>query len=241
MRKNPFSQKTFRAIPFFLLILPPLLSPRILEAAPAFARAADVGWLSQMESQGRLFYDEAGNQKDCLQFLQEHCMNTIRLRVWVNPTGGWCGKADVIAQAVRAKNMGFRILIDFHYSDSWADPGKQNKPAAWTGYNFTQLTQAVSLHTNDVLTGLQAAGVTPEWVQVGNETNDGMLWEDGRASTNMANFAKLVDTGYGAVKAVFPSAKVIVHISNGYDNALFRWIFDGLKANGARWDVWLSW
>jgi arabinogalactan endo-1,4-beta-galactosidase len=78
---------------------------------------------------------------------------------------------------------------------------------------------------------------TPEWVQVGNETNDGMLWEDGRASKNMKNFADLVTSGYNAVKAVNATSKVIVHISNGYDNGLFRWIFDGLKNNGAKWDV----
>ncbi len=202
-----------------------------------FANGADVGWLSQMEASGKIFYDDAGVQKDCLQILKEHCVNSIRLRVWVNPTGGWCGKTDVINMAVRAKNMGFRIMIDFHYSDSWADPGQQTKPAAWVSYNFTQLRQAVYDHTVDVLSGLNAAGVTPDWVQVGNETNNGMLWEDGRASVNMANFAQLVTSGYDGVKAVFPSAKVIVHISNGYDNALFRWIFDGLKNNGGKWDV----
>ncbi|HNP55083.1 MAG TPA: glycosyl hydrolase 53 family protein, partial [Ferruginibacter sp.] len=75
------------------------------------------------------------------------------------------------------------------------------------------------------------------WVQVGNETNDGMLWPDGRASTNMAQFAQLIDAGYAAVKAIFPESKVVVHVSNGYDNGLFRWLFDGLKANNARFDV----
>jgi arabinogalactan endo-1,4-beta-galactosidase len=87
------------------------------------------------------------------------------------------------------------------------------------------------------LTALKTAGVTPEWVQVGNETNNGMLWPEGKASTNMANFAALVNKGYDAVKAVDPSIKVIVHISNGNDNSLFRWIFDGLKNNGGKWDI----
>ena len=84
---------------------------------------------------------------------------------------------------------------------------------------------------------LKSNGITPAWVQVGNETNDGMLWPDGKASTNMNNFAQLVNAGYNAVKAVDTSIKVIVHISNGYDNSLFRWIFDGLKNNGAKWDI----
>jgi arabinogalactan endo-1,4-beta-galactosidase len=129
-----------------------------------------------------------------------------------------------------------RIMIDFHYSDSWADPGKQTKPAAWTG-DVTALKTALAAHTTDVLNALKTAGVTPEWVQVGNETNDGLLWPEGKASTNMANYAQLINAGYDAVKAVFPAAKVIVHLSNGWDNALFRWSFDGLKNNGGKWDV----
>jgi len=218
------------------------LSGFIAVKAAVFANGVDVGWLSQMESSGRKFYNSAGVQQDCLQILKDLCVNSIRLRVWVNPTGGWCGKADVVAMAVRAHNMGFSVMLDFHYSDSWADPGKQNKPAAWTGYTFPQLVQAVHDHTNDVLSAVVAAGVIPEWVQVGNETNNGMLWDataaiSGRATDSMSNFAQLVTSGYNAVKAVNSSIKVIVHISNGYDNALFRWIFDGLKNNGGLWDI----
>jgi arabinogalactan endo-1,4-beta-galactosidase len=164
-------------------------------------------------------------------------MNAIRLRVWVNPAGGWNGTADVVAKATRAKNLGMRVMIDFHYSDTWADPGHQMKPEAWAAQDLNGLKTSLATHTTDVLSALKTAGVTPEWVQVGNETNDGMLWPEGKASTNMANFAQLVNAGYDAVKAVFPTAKVIVHISNGWDNNLFRWIFDGLKNNGGKWDV----
>lgn len=202
-----------------------------------FALGADIGWLSEMEAKGRKFYDKNGQQKDLLDILKSYDINSIRLRVWVNPANNYCNKADVIAQALRAQNKGFRIMIDFHYSDSWADPGQQNKPVAWTSYTLAQLKTAVNTHTKDVLTGLKNAGVNPEWVQVGNETNNGMLWEDGRASANMSNFAQLVTSGYDGVKAVFPNAKVIVHLSNGYDNGLFRWMFDGLKNNNAKWDV----
>lgn len=202
-----------------------------------FAKGADIGWLSEMEASGRKFYFNSGTQGDLLDILKGKGINSIRLRVWVNPVDGYCGKQDVVNQAVRAKNKGFRIMIDFHYSDWWADPGQQNKPAAWVGHNITQLQTDVKSHTLDVLSAIKTAGVTPEWVQVGNETNNGMLWEEGKASTNMANFAKLVTSGYDAVKTVFPNSKVIVHISNGFDNALFRWMFDGLKNNGAKWDV----
>ncbi len=95
----------------------------------------------------------------------------------------------------------------------------------------------MATHTIAVLTELKNNSITPEWVQVGNETNDGMLWPEGKASVSMSNFTQLVNAGYDAVKSVFPSAKVIVHISNGYDNSLFRWIFDGLKTNGGKYDV----
>lgn len=202
-----------------------------------FAKGADVSWLSQMESAGIKFYNNAGNQKDCMQILKDLGMNSIRLRVWVNPSDGWCNAADVVAKAIRAKSLGMKIMIDFHYSDSWADPGKQTKPAAWAGEDFATLKQSVAAHTSSVLTALKAVGITPAWVQIGNETNDGMLWPDGKASTNMNNFAQLVNTGYNAVKTIDTSIKVMVHISNGYDNALFRWMFDGLKNNGAQWDI----
>jgi arabinogalactan endo-1,4-beta-galactosidase len=202
-----------------------------------FVRGADISWLTQMESSGRKFYNSAGTEQDCIQILKALGMNTIRLRVWVDPLNGWNGQNDVIAKAVRAKHLGMKVMIDFHYSDSWADPGQQTKPAAWSSLDFASLKQSLISHTSTVLNGLKSAGVAPAWVQVGNETNDGMLWPDGKASTNMANFAQLVNAGYTAVKSVDPSIKVIVHISNGWDNGLFRWIFDGLKNNGAQWDV----
>ena len=204
---------------------------------PQFAKGADISWLTQMEASGNKFYNTAGTAMDCMQLMQSLGINSIRLRAWVNPIGGWCNNADLVAKAVRAKKLGFRILLDLHYSDSWADPGKQTKPVAWTNYDFTTLNNTVYSYTKSVMDTLKANGVTPSWVQVGNETNDGMLWQDGRASVNMPNFAALVSSGYKAVKLYGDSIKVIVHISNGYDNNLFRWIFDGLKANGASWDI----
>lgn len=203
----------------------------------SFAKGADISWITEMESAGRKFYNNSGAQQDVIQILRDLGMNTIRLRVWVNPADGWNGKADVVAKAVRAKNLGMRIMIDFHYSESWADPGKQTKPAAWIGQDINGLKTSLADHTKEILNALKTAGVTPEWVQVGNETNDGMLWPDGKASQNMNNFVQLFNAGYDAVKTVFPSAKVIVHVSNGWDNNLFRWLLDGLKNNGGKWDV----
>ncbi|HTJ51042.1 MAG TPA: glycosyl hydrolase 53 family protein [Cyclobacteriaceae bacterium] len=202
-----------------------------------FAKGADVSWVTQMEASGKKFYNSSGTQQDLFTILSGKTINSIRLRVWVNPSGSWNNQADVIAKAKRAKAAGMRIMIDFHYSDTWADPANQAKPAAWTSYDFTTLMNTTYNYTYNVMTALKSAGITPTWVQVGNETNNGMLWNDGKASVNMKNFAWLVNCGYNAVKAVSSSTKVIVHLSNGYDNSLFRWMFDGLKANGASWDV----
>ena len=203
----------------------------------SFVKGADISWITEMEAAGKKFYNSAGTETEIMQLLKGLGMNTIRLRVWVNPSNGYNNQADVVAKALRAKALGLRVMIVFHYSDTWADPGKQGKPAAWAAEDFNSLKTSLVNHTTAVLNALKTAGVTPEWVSVGNETNDGMLWPDGKASTNMVQFAQLVDAGYGAVKQVFADAKVIVHISNGFNNSLFRWVFDGLKNNGARWDV----
>lgn len=202
-----------------------------------FAKGADVSWVTEMEATGRKFYNSNGTQQECMELLKSLGMNTIRLRVWVNPSSSWNSTADVVAKAVRAKNLGMRVLINFHYSDTWADPAHQVKPAAWAGQDLATLKTSLANHTVAVLTELKNNNVTPEWVQVGNETNDGMLWPEGQASMNMNNFAQLINAGYDAVKSVFPSAKVIVHVSNGQKNDLFRWLFDGLHNNGAKYDM----
>ena len=219
------------------------LLPSVVRGAD-FAYGADVGWLSQMESSGKVFHDSTGKAGDLLDILKQYGVNSIRLRTWVNPSDGWCGKADLVKMAKRVHGKGFRLMVDFHYSDSWADPGKQPKPAAWASYTQDQLVQAVKTYTTDILTTLKDSGVVPEWVQVGNETNDGMLWPantgdaGGRITVNgAAKFAALVQSGSQAAKSVDPSALVVVHVSNGWDNGLFRWVFDSLKAKGASWDV----
>lgn len=202
-----------------------------------FAKGADIGWLTEMEAAGRKFYNASGTEQECISLLKSLGMNSIRLRVWVNPSGGWNNAADVLAKAIRAKNAGMRIMIDFHYSDTWADPGQQAIPAAWAAQSLAELQVSVYNHTFSVLTSLKNNGIIPEWVQVGNETNNGMLWPTGKASTNMSNFAALVKQGCSAVRAVDPSIKVILHLSNGYDNNLYRWIFDGMISNSVSWDI----
>lgn len=210
-----------------------------VEAQSQFANGADIGWLSQMEKQGYIFYNDSGVQKNCLEILKEHGINSLRFRVWVNPSGGYCGKKDVVYMAHRADSMGFRIMIDFHLADTWADPSKQPMPASWKSdsSNYSALAVDIYNHVYDVLDTLKKIGVIPRWVQIGNETNDGTLWETGRASTHMSNFAAMIKSGYNAVKAVDSTIQVIVHLSNAHDDSMYRRMFDGLKNNGATWDI----
>lgn len=202
-----------------------------------FAKGADVSWITEMEKEGRKFYNTDGREYECIELMRELGMNAIRLRVWVNPVDGWCNKSDLLIKALRAHRLGLRLMIDFHYSDWWADPGQQNKPKAWKDLPFSELKNAVSDHTKDVLNTLKEQGITPEWVQIGNETGNGMLWDDGKADKNMKNYAELNNAGYNAAKSIFPETKAIIHLQNGNDNGLFRWLFDALKNHGAKWDV----
>ena len=208
----------------------------LLAQAATFAKGSDVSWVSQEESSGYAFYSSSAVKTDPFVLLKNLGNNAIRLRVWVSPSGGWCDGADVLYKAKRAAAQGQRIMIDFHYSDSWADPSKQTKPAAWASHSLSQLNTDVYNHTQGILSYLKSNGINVEWVQVGNEINSGMLWPEGRTSS-FSQLAGLINSGYNATKAVYPNALVVLHLANGHDNAVFRWFFDGVKAAGAKWDV----
>lgn len=222
----------------FALALSNALSAQHKETA--FAKGADIGWLPQMEATGYKFYNNNGKETDCLQLLKDLGMNSIRLRVWVNPSddkaSGHCSKEETIAMALRAQKMGFRIMINFHYSDSWADPAKQFKPKAWEKHPFAELLNDVYNHTFDVINALKVAGVTPEWVQVGNEIPGGMLWPEG-STDNWPQLGQLLNKGYDAVKAVDKNIKVIVHVDEGNNNEKFRTFFDNATSQKVRYDV----
>jgi arabinogalactan endo-1,4-beta-galactosidase len=205
-----------------------------------FAKGADVGWLPQMEATGYKFYDTDGKEKDCLQLLKDRGINSIRLRVWVNPSddkaSGHCSKEETVAMALRAQKMGMRVMIDFHYSDSWADPAKQFKPKAWENHTFPELLDDVYYHTFDVINALKVAGVTPEWVQIGNEIPGGMMWPEG-STKNWSQLGQLLNKGYDAVKAVDKHIKVIVHVDEGNNNKKFREFFDNATKQKVRYDI----
>ena len=204
----------------------------------AFVKGADISWITLMESQGMKFYNADGAERECTALMKELGMNAVRYRVWVNPADGWNSATDVLVKAIRAQKLGLRIMIDFHYSDTWADPGNQTPPAAWASYDINQLIEAVSIHTTEVLSLLKKYGVDVEWVQVGNETRTGMMWPLGSYKENGGkNYTDLTNAGYDAVKAVYPEAKVIVHLDGGHDNSLYTRIFSVLKANGGKYDM----
>lgn len=197
---------------------------------------ADLSWVTQMEASGYTWKNASGTTQDIFVICKGLGFNACRLRVWVNPSGGWCGQADVVAKAKRAKAQGMYLMIDFHFSDSWADPGQQNPPAAWKNYAVSQMKSAIASHVTSVLNALKSAGCTPTFIQIGNETNDGMLWPLGKASTNPANYAAFVQAGYTAAKSVFSSASVGVHLANMNDNAVWSWNYGILKTYGTNWD-----
>jgi len=207
-----------------------------------FIKGADVSWVPGQESNGITFKDTLGKQRDIFDILKkDYQMNTIRLRVFVNPSNdygnGLCDVASTVKMAKRAKTAGMQVMLTLHYSDSWADPSKQTLPSAWSTYSVTQLETAVYNHTKDVMNALAAEGIYPVLVQTGNETNDGMLWNSGKASQNMGNYARFVSAGYKAVKEVSPETQTVVHLSNGFDASLYSWNIGGLVSNNAKFDI----
>lgn len=208
----------------------------------SYAYGADCSWISEQEADGVLFYDSLGVAKDGMHVMRDAGMNAVRFRVWVNHSTGWSNKEDVIRNARRADSLKLRVMIDFHYSDFFADPSRQNIPVAWADYDLEQMKQAVANHTTDLLSALKAEGVSPEWIQVGNETRSGMLWpmgrfqgENGEIEGGWSRYAQLTTAGYNACKAVFPNAQVIVHIDNAYlDN---NWFYRNLLQYGGKFDM----
>jgi arabinogalactan endo-1,4-beta-galactosidase len=226
----------------------------VYKIAPASATAtvvgADVGWLTQLESMGYTWTDTTGASGSALQILKNSGVNTIRIRTFVNPTitSGVLGVGDLdqagsIALAKTASAMGFKIVIDFHYSDTWADPGHQTPPAAWASDSYAQLQTDVYNYTYNFMTALVAAGVTPQYVQVGNEINTGMLWPIGSVGSTTVNgndftqVTGLINSGYSAVKAASSTSQVVIHIAGISNLSDFEWFFDGLAAAGAKFDV----
>jgi len=212
-----------------------------------FVKGADVSHLLQLEDFGGRFY-RGGVQEDLLQILKESGLNAIRMKVWNDPgnpccfpanqshPAGYNNPAHVLALAIRARAMGFRIMVDFHYSDWWADPAKQHTPHDWEGQDIDQLQSSLYSFTYDVLGTLKQNDVIPEWVQIGNEISNGMLWPVG-STDNWDNLAALLKEGYRATKAIDPTIKVVLHYDNGGNRSGTAWWFDNARSRGVQWDT----
>ena len=206
-------------------------NPKTDSPRGSWAKGADLSWLSEMEHDSVFTYD-------CIEQLRSMGMNAVRLRVWVNHSTGWSNKPDMLYLAKRAAKAGQRVMIDIHYSDFFADPSHQTIPAAWLDYDYDRMCGAVREHTIDVLSALKEEGVEPEWVQIGNETPNGMLWPMGRvdkAEGNWAEYAGFTRVGYEAAKEVFPDITVIVHVDNAYEQR--DWFWQSMHDNGGKWDM----
>ncbi|MEU2116416.1 arabinogalactan endo-1,4-beta-galactosidase [Streptomyces sp. NPDC016459] len=199
-------------------------------------KGVDLSTLKKSQDLGGVYRTSAGAVGDPVAILRNAGANYGRLKVWVNPADGYNDKARVLAAAQRVKAQGMKLLVDFHYSDIWADPGAQTKPAAWQGHSYAQLRTDVYQHTYDVLNALKAQGTTADMVQIGNEINTGMLWPEGSTS-NWSQLAGLLDSGISAAKAVSSGTQIALHLAHGGDNALYRTWFDNAKARGVNYDV----
>ncbi len=210
-----------------------------------FIKGMDVSTLLELESLGVKFQDEDGDQRDVLSILQEYGTNAIRIRLWNHPYsqqgepygGGTNDMESAIALAQRARDRGMYLMLDVHYSDFWADPGRQVKPKAWADFTGKRLEYAVQDFTVAVLRNMRVEGVFPDMVQVGNELSNGLLWPDGKRP-NYENIAWLVNAGIRGVRSMDRDTPVMIHLGNGGDNALYREWFDNYFENdGSDFDV----
>ncbi|MFJ3665716.1 arabinogalactan endo-beta-1,4-galactanase [Streptomyces sp. NPDC090106] len=227
------------------------LAVPVLGAAPAAAasahgrrlpiRAMDISSLPKNEDHGAVYRTADGRREDPVRLLAHAGITHARLKVWVNPVDGYNDKARVLPLARRLRRAGIGIWIDFHYSDTWADPAHQTKPAAWSGLDVTGLARAVYDHTADVLGALRRQGTPADLVQVGNEINGGMLWPEGKNwgsdSGGWEGLAVLLKAGLSAARDTTPRVRTMLHIASGGDNGTSRWWFDNAVAYGLDFDI----
>lgn len=218
-----------------------------------YYKGMDISTLLEVETCGGKFYDK-GQEKELLSVLKDYDVNAVRIRLWNNPYSeegkpygaGTNDFASVVELSRRAKEKGFDILLDYHYSDFWADPGKQFIPKAWQGYTVEELEQAVYTYTKETLLALEKEGLLPSMVQVGNELSNGLLWPYGKVP-EYDNIARFVSAGIRAVREVsdaalakgFISEKILImiHLDNGGNNALYREWFDNYVKRGEDFDI----
>jgi len=205
---------------------------------------ADISFLPQLEDRGMKFYNKDGQQEDVMKMLKEYGFNYIRLRIFDHPENsvgysrgrGFCDLAHTMQMAKRIKAAGMKFLLDIHYSDTWADPQRQNKPVEWSKLDFATLHDSVYTYTKNIMQALKDQGTAPEMVQIGNEINHGLLWPDG-AINNLDSLASLIYAGERGVKAVSPNTIIMLHIALGGQNEEARFFLDNMVKRKVPFDV----
>jgi arabinogalactan endo-1,4-beta-galactosidase len=229
-----------------------------------FYLGADISALAQLEQRGAV-YREDGRKTDPIKIFMDHGWTCFRLRIWVNPRGGINGLEYTTALAKRIKAAGGTFILDFHYSDWWADPQKQNKPAAWANLSFDDLVKQSQSYTAEVIKTLKDAGACPDMVQVGNEITGGMLWPDGQVKVphsttkifsgdvqpmkipatyddaiQWLHLTRLLNADIAGVRSVTTPddhVRIIIHIDCGGDWPVTQWYMDHLQAAGVDFDI----
>lgn len=208
-----------------------------------YYKGMDLSTLPEVEACGGRFYDHK-EEKSAIDILKAYGTNAVRIRLWNDPYSpegepygaGTNDLKTTIELAKRIKAAGLEILLDYHYSDFWADPGKQYPPKAWADHDADKLEEDVYEYTRDTLLELKKEGIVPELIQVGNELSNGLLWPLGKVP-EYENIARFVKAGVRAVREYAPTARVVIHLDNGGNNALYREWFDHFTANGGDFDI----
>jgi len=225
-----------------LLIL--YINSLLLAQASPFIKGVDISFIQQIEDLGGVYYLN-GVQTDPLEIFAENQINYIRLRLWHSPGNGYCGLESTLDMAGRIKQSGLKFLLNFHYSDSWADPGQQNKPAAWQSLSYQELVDSIYAYTFNVIQAFDAINALPDMVQIGNEIISGFLWPEGRvggsynSSQQWTQFTSLLKTARNAVMDAAPDTTIpiMIHIDRGGDNSGSRWFFDNLNSYQVTFDI----
>lgn len=211
-----------------------------------FYKGMDLSTIKEVEGLGGRFYDH-GEEKDVFEILKSYGMNAVRLRLWNDPYGpdgtpygaGTNDLSTTLELAKRAKAQGMEVLLCMHYSDFWADPGKQRVPKAWRGMDAEQLTEEVYSFTRDTLLAMRRAGAFPDLIQVGNELTNGMLWPQGKLLEcgNYDNLAKFVSAGIRAVRSLDQEIPIMIHLDNGGNAPMYRDWFDHYLERGEEFQI----
>jgi arabinogalactan endo-1,4-beta-galactosidase len=228
-----------KIVPIVAICLMTFVSVPIRLFASDYAVGADLSFLKQAEDRGVIFKDE-GQAKPGLRIFKDHGYNWVRLRLFHTPTQLPNDLAYTIALAAEARKLGFKFLLDYHYSDTWADPGKQYVPKAWQGKSHAQLVDAVFEYTRDTIRAFLDSGVLPDMVQIGNEVSNGILWPDGKLPDNWDQFADLMRAGINGVDAGrgnAPRPLIMIHIDKGGNRKATKAFFDRWNAYGIAYDV----